>query len=60
VQLFLVRLEVLLARSANRTEPGIGDFFERSPRGDPSIGIAVGGVIDESAGLAFVLHGPQA
>src|ERR1700738_2117559 len=47
-----VRDEVALARSADRTKPGVGDVLERCPARDAAVGIAVLGVVDVAAGLA--------
>src|SRR4051794_13255682 len=48
----LVQDEVALARTADRTEPGLGNVLERRSRRDSAVGIAVDRVVDESAGLA--------
>src|SRR4051794_6179459 len=54
----LVGHEVPLARAAHGTEPAVGDVVERGPGRDPAVGVAVGGVVDEAAGLADpLLHG---
>ena len=41
--------EVLLSRAAHRAEPGLGDVLERGAGRDPSVGVAIGGVVDEPA-----------
>src|SRR4051795_10039889 len=54
----LVGGEVALARAAHGTEPGVRDVLERGPGRDPAVGVAVGRVVDEPAGLADpLLHG---
>src|SRR5207248_1547642 len=50
--LVLVEREVALARTAHRTEPGVGDLLERRAGGDAAVGVAVLGVVDVAAGLA--------
>src|ERR1700730_10324757 len=50
--LVLVQDEIALARSAHRTEPGVGNVLERGPGGDAAVRIAFLGVVDEAAGLA--------
>src|SRR3954447_19789102 len=50
----LVGREVALARAAHGTEPGVRDVLERGPRRDAAVGVAVGRVVDEPAGLADV------
>ena len=48
----LVGREVALARAAHRTEPRVRDVVEVRARRDAAVGVAVRGVVDESAGLA--------
>src|ERR1700710_989662 len=58
-RLVLVRLEVALARSADRAEPVVRDVLERGARRDAAVGIAVGRVVDEPArGADPLLRGP--
>ena len=47
--LTLVQLEVALARAAHRTEPVVRDVVERRSRRNASVGIPLGGVVDEAA-----------
>ena len=44
--------EVGLARAADRAEPVVGDVLERRAGRDAAVGVALGGVVDEPAGLA--------
>ena len=57
-RLALVRAEVGLARAAHGAVPIVGDVGERGSGRDAAVGIAVGRVVDEPAGLADpLLHG---
>ena len=64
--LVLVRSEVALSGAAHGTEPGVGDVVEGRARRDAPVGVSVGGVVDEAAGIADPLlrgcrlaHGPK-
>src|SRR5918996_5653752 len=48
-RLLLVRLEVRLAGAADGAEPTVRNLLELCPRGDPAVGIAIVGVVDEPA-----------
>ncbi len=48
----LVGREVALPGAADGAEPVVRDVLERGARGDAPVGVALGGVVDESAGLA--------
>jgi 8-oxo-dGTP pyrophosphatase MutT (NUDIX family) len=55
-RLLVVLREVALARSADRTEPRLGNVLEVRARRDASVSIALGRVIDEAAGFTHPLH----
>ena len=57
LSLVLVGCEVLLAGAADGTEPGVGDLLERGARRDAAVGVALFGVVDESAGFADPARG---
>src|SRR3954454_5526419 len=64
--LVLVELEVGLAGAAHGAEPVVGDVLEGGAGRDAAVRVAVGGVVDEPAGLADPLlrrgrrHGQEA
>src|SRR5688500_10690014 len=57
VRLALEGREIGLPRAADRAVPVLGDVLERRPRIDAAVGVALFGVVDETAGLADPLPG---
>src|SRR4051794_25103885 len=51
-RLVLVGDEVLLARAAHGAVPRVRDVVERGAGRDAAVGVALGRVVDEAAGLA--------